>query len=209
MEVKSIHSDTGEVGPEKPGSTFTIRIPVPPSLTPPSELVVGGAPKVGILHGGNSRSLEGVVTSWEKFGYEVDTPRGFSELSLVDYKYIWVDVPYLQQNPEHFRQLKKRQHATILVPYDSQDTLQQFPELQCLSHFVLLQKPLVWHSFQKRISAVTQPSKIPSTPSRTVRFASKVDLLDGDDTEKPQKGATAKNLVVLLVEDNSVKHSSL
>lgn len=92
--------------------------------------------------------------------------------------------------------------SAVLVPYDSQNTLHQIPEIRSASNFIPLLRPLIWHSIAQRIVAASQEPRKSETP-RIVRFASTVEIVDGHDEEQAQK-STAKNLVVLLVEDNPI-----
>jgi hypothetical protein len=203
IEVDSRHPETGEVGPDQSGSTFRIKIPLSTSSqNEPSSPRI--SPRVAIFRGNgdSGRSIEGLQVAWEKFEFEAVVVETFSDLSGSDWKYIWVDIHFLKQNRECLHQLLEQDKWLVLVPYETQESLHQVPGLLSASRFILLQKPLIWHSFKQRIAASSQVSnKI--MPARPARFAPKVEVLDQDDKEQPQE-STAKNRLILLVEDNSV-----
>jgi CheY-like chemotaxis protein len=201
ITVESKHPEAGEVEPGQSGSTFTISIPIPASTANP-ESIITPLPKIAILHGGNERSIEGLQTAWENFGYEVVFVNHFTGLVGVEWRYIWTDLPFLKKNPACLHGLLNQQNWTVLVPYDTQNTLHQVPEFASASNFIPLPRPLMWHSFSQRITSARQEPNTSGIP-RTVRFASKVDIVDRDDKEQTQE-LTAKNLVILLVEDNPI-----
>ncbi|KAH6661742.1 PAS/PAC sensor hybrid histidine kinase [Halenospora varia] len=201
IRVESKHPETGEIEPGQSGSTFTISVPIPTSTVNP-EPIVAPIPKVAIFHGGNERSIEGLQIAWENFGYEAVMVKEFDHLSGVEWKYIWADLPFLKKNVACLQELISQDKWLVLIPYDTQNTIHQVPEIVSASNFIPLPRPLSWHSFAQRIAAASQePGK--SEISRAVRFASKVDIVDRSYREQAQ-GLTAKNLVILLVEDNSI-----
>ena len=199
--VQSKHPESGEVEPGQSGSTFTISVPLPAS-TVTTELVITQIPKVAIFHGGNERSLEGLQIAWENFGYEAVLVKDFNDLAGEDWEYIFADLPYLQKNSACLQGLLNQDKWLVLVPYDTQNTLHQVPEIVSASNFIPLPRPLSWHSFAQRVAAASQDPKQFDT-ARTVRFASKVDIVDRSDNEQSPESA-AKNLVILLVEDNPI-----
>ena len=196
IEVESKHPETEDVEARQTGSTFTISIPVhlPTSKNPSAK----HNPRIAIFPSNNERSLEGLSLAWEKFEFDVTIVKEYSELADVEWKYIWADLAFLIQNPVCLQQLLRRDNCLVLIPFDTQETLHRLPTIVSATHFVPLQKPLIWHSFQQRIQASQQPG---NELSRMVRFASKVDIVD--DQEQVQE-RTAKNLTILLVEDNPV-----
>ena len=201
ITVQSKHPEAGEVEPGQSGSTFTISVPLPAS-TVTTESVITQIPKVAIFHGGNERSLEGLQIAWENFGYEAVLVKDFNDLAGEDWEYIFADLPYLQKNSACLQGLLNQDKWLVLVPYDTQNTLHQVPEIVSASNFIPLPRPLSWHSFAQRVAAASQDPKQFDT-ARTVRFASKVDIVDRSDNEQSPESA-AKNLVILLVEDNPI-----
>lgn len=201
ITVESKHPEVEEVEPGQSGSTFTISIPLQ-SSTANHESTTAALPNIAIFHGGNERALQGLQTAWKKFGFDVVVVKDFADLSGVDWKYIWANIPFLKRNPTCMEGLLKQNAWLVLVPYDTQNTLRQIPDITSAPQFISLPTPLIWHTFQQRITAASkEPSK--SEISRSVRFASKVDIVDHDTKGQPQQ-LTAKNLVILLVEDNPI-----
>ena len=204
IEVDSRHTDTLTVGPGQTGSVFTITVPAPLCGKPdPKPIVNGTRPSIAMFHGENERSFEGIRTAWETFGFQVVRCRNFSELSDSEWKYVWTDSPFLRENPRCLQQLLEQDQWQVLVPYDTPEAVQQTPDVLSESHFIRLQKPLLWHTFADQIAAARDPSNREVALARTVRFAPQVDIVDGNDKGQPQE-ATAKDSVILLVEDNPV-----
>ena len=205
VQVESKHPEAEEVEPRQTGSTFTITIPVKSSSTPQKALSSSESlPKIAIFHDGDSRSLEGVCLAWEKYGFEVTTVNEITDLSDCNWRYIWADLKFLEHNRVHLEWLLDQEQWLVLVPYDTQHALQQIPGLLSAPNFIPLQKPLIWHSFQQRVGAATDPSRRGSV-ARIVRFAPKVDIVDRDEMQRSPEELVAKGVVVLLVEDNPVK----
>lgn len=205
ITVESSHPEVDHIEPGRSGSTFTISIPVQ-SGTPTNELDITTLPKIAIFHGGNERSVEGLQIAWEKFGFEVVIANDFTDLSDVDWKYIWADLPFLKANPTCLEALLNQDKWLVLVPCDNLNRLHQILELESASQFIPLPRPLIWHSFSQRIEAAKQePGK--RETFRMVRFASEVDFVNGDEAQTQKQ--TVKNLLILLVEDNPVWDLSL
>ncbi|MCJ1415696.1 hypothetical protein MMC32_002028 [Xylographa parallela] len=205
IEVESRHLETIGVQDGQTGSTFTIKIPLQQLFsTPEQELVeIDALPNVAIFRGKNQQYAEGISTAWEKFGYNVINVTGYSDISEIECKYVWAESSFLIQNPTDLTRLLAQDRWPVLVPYDTQETLRQIPGLLAATHFIPLQKPLVWHLFQQRIDLASQPSQKGSL-GRTVRFASKVDILSHDQNNQTQEVSTSNGLVILLVEDNPI-----
>ena len=202
IKVESRHPDTASVESEQTGTTFTVTIPAPLSGTAKSQPSLNGVrPRIAMFHGDSERSFEGLRTAWEVFGFDVMRTRDISDLSDSDWKYVWADLSFLRGNPRHSQQLLEQDKWQVLVPYDNQEALQQTPSMMSRPHFIRLQKPLLWHTFADQITAAGEPSN--AALARTVRFAPQVDIVDGNDNQQPQE-ATAKDSVILLVEDNPV-----
>lgn len=204
IHVDSKHTDTAEVGHGQTGSTFTINIPVQQSSSPQhSQDATKGRPSIAIVHGKNERSVQGVRLAWEVFGYDVTIFEDFSDLFDTEWKYVWVELPYLEQNPTKLRRLLDQDRTPVLVPYDTQDSLKQFPEIQSTPHFITIQKPLIWHSFEQRIASFKEPSN--NILTKAVTFAPTVEVMDREDKEQLQDEPVARQAVILLVEDNPVR----
>ncbi|MCJ1281421.1 hypothetical protein MMC26_000740 [Xylographa opegraphella] len=203
--VESRHPDCIGVEDGQTGSTFTVKIPVQlPSSTSRQEMSnTNVLPNVAVFRGGNKKYIHGITLAWEKFGFNVIMVTGYSDLPEFGCQYVWAESSFLLQNPTDLNQLLKQDRWTVLVPYDTQDTLRQIPGLQSASHFVPLPKPLVWHTFQQRIELARQSSQKTSL-GRTVRFASKVNIVSDDQQSQPKKESTSRGLEVLLVEDNPI-----
>jgi CheY-like chemotaxis protein len=200
IKVESNHAEAGDIEPLQSGSTFTISIPVQESPAN-YDVVAEARPRIAIFHRGNQRAVEGLQIAWESFGFEVVLVKSSEDLLGTQWKYIWADLPFLKGNPVCLRNLLD-QESFVLVPYDSENPLHQVPEIASAFNFVPLPRPLIWHSIAQRVAAASQEPRKLETP-RIVRFASKVDIVDLAVNEQPRK-STAKNPIVLLVEDNPI-----
>lgn len=153
IEVDSRHPETRGIGPADTGSTFTITIEAPLLGSPVRESCrPWDRPRVAIFYSNNERAFAGLRLAWEKFEFDVVGVNDFSELSNTDWKYIWADARFLKGNPQIREQLLAQKRWLVLVPYDTQETLQKVPGLLAAQNCMPLQKPLVWHSFQQRIA---------------------------------------------------------
>ena len=204
IEVESRHQDTDGVEPGQTGSTFTVTIPVQLSTQldynpPPPET----CSKIAILHNGSGKSLAGLCTAWEKFGFEVVVARQFSDVSGFELKYIWADMPFLKQNSAALRQLMEQDKWPVLVPYDACTELQEVPVVLQDPRFCPIPKPVIWHSLEKNIATSAQLSSR-AAQARTVRFAPEVEVLESAADGENEGEAITKKFAVLLVEDNPV-----
>lgn len=205
IEVESGHPESSNVEPGQTGSTFTITIPVQlPSIHQHESSHTHELPSIAIFSKDSERHLKGLHTAWEKFGFNMVIVKEYSDLSDSKWKYIWADASFLKQNPGHLDRLLKQDQWLVLVPFDTQTTLQQIPRLLLAPNFIPLQKPLMWHSFRQRIDTASQSSHR-ATMARTVRFAPRVNVYNHDVNDQCQETSTAKNSVILLVEDNPVR----
>ena len=198
IEVKSRHQDTDGVEPGQTGSTFTVTIPVQLSTQsdyspPPRET----CSKIAILHNGSKRSLAGLCTAWEKFGFEIVVAKQFSDVSGFELKYIWADLPFLKQNSAVLRQLMEQDKWSVIVPYDSHNELQEVPRVLQSSRFCLIPKPVIWHSLEKNFAASAQLSSN-TAQARTVRFAPEVEVLENAAEGENKGEAVTKRFIVLL-----------
>lgn len=123
-----------------------------------------------------------------------------------DYRYIWVDPMFLKLNCNSLQNLLQCQRAQILIPYDTQDSIKEFSDFLAEPNVYVLQKPLIWHAFEQRITAQDRaPHK--SGLARSVRFASQVELFIGNDKERAPIAPPSQPVerhVILLVEDNPI-----
>ena len=204
IEVQSKYADSLDLEQGQTGSTFTITIPVQlPSTSPDESFLSHASPSIAIFSKAKDRCLEGLRTAWEKFGFNVVIVKEYSDLSGSEWKYVWADTSFLKENPDYLDRLLEQDQWLVLVPFDTQTTLQQIPRLLSAPNVIALQKPLMWHSFQQRIDTASQSSHRASL-ARTVRFAPKVDIYDHEVKDQTPEKSTAKKFVILLVEDNRV-----
>jgi CheY-like chemotaxis protein/anti-sigma regulatory factor (Ser/Thr protein kinase) len=198
IDVESKHAEQG-YEPDETGTTSIVTIPAlasPLSSSPKSDTQHTKS-TIAILRPTNARILEGLEIAWELFGYDPVVVE-----DIEDVKYVWADFRFLQQSPDGLRRLMNQEKWTALIPFDNQETLQRLPGLLSTPHFVPLQKPLTWHTFDSRIALASH-----STPnhsfSRSVRFATESVTADESTPPSPD-GMTSKNVHILLVEDNPV-----
>lgn len=191
---------------DRTGTTFTIAIP---AKAPPSESSLLGQSietyTVAMFPQRNPTRQEGQKAAWEHFGFDVVEVDSTSQLSnCPDIKYIWVDVEYLQSNPGCLDVLLNQETAKVLVPFSKQETLYHVPGLLSSSRFVLLPKPLMWHTFQSRIAVSHRSSSdlvdmCPNIPKICSPEVPQIETSNGI--------ATHKEVNILLVEDNPVDFS--
>lgn len=213
IDVESVYLEPGDSEMSQSGSTITITIPLQPSTTTPTSKpsTAKAPPKIAVLPTENDRQLEGLQIAWDKFGCEVTFVQAIPEIRDDTYKYVWADLAYLKKYRENIQTLLNLKNTKVLVPYDTQENVKGLPEIVSAANVYLLQKPLIWHSFEQRITAQDRASNKSGMP-RTVRFASQVELLNDSNKEKreavaPIEPATTK-FVILLVEDNPVSPSA-
>ncbi len=203
IEVESIYREMQELDGAESGTTITIKIPVHLPSPPHHDLFSSKIPRVAIFEGGNAQSVEGVYRAWQKFGFDPVIVKEFSELLGCQWEYIWADIPFLKRNLIQTQQLIEHEEWLVLVPYDDQSRLQEVPGLHSALHFIPIQRPLVWHTFQRRIAAVNQPSNRAAL-LKSVRFASQVNLLEHNTQPQSDEERAESSFVILLVEDNPV-----
>ncbi|KAI4174697.1 MAG: hypothetical protein LQ346_008193 [Caloplaca aetnensis] len=204
IDVDSKHVGDPGVQQDQSGSTFTITLPVPLETASNGSLPTADPPKVAIISDNrNTRRIQGLCTAWEKFGYDVTIVYNVSGLAETPWKYIWVDFWHLQRDPSLFDLLAARDQCIVLIPYDDQEMLQRDSKMRSTPHFVPLPKPLLWNSFEQRIAASQDPAN-KHDPTKGVRFAVNVDVLDHKNEKTVQEAPYVKQGVVLLVEDNPI-----
>lgn len=205
IEVDSKYIGDPGVQHDQCGSTFTITVPVTLEASSQGSLPAAYPPKIAIFaNDRKERSLEGISMAWKTFGFETTIVHEISDLDNIPWKYIWVDFWTLQRCPLLFDQLAGRDACTILVPYDDPEMLQRSSKISSATHLVPLPKPLLLNSFEQRIAASRDAANKPD-PTRGVRFAVNVDVLDHKNEKTIQEAPYVKRGVVLLVEDNPVR----
>lgn len=204
ITVESVHADQG-VSPNETGTTFTVTIPAqmpyPGPSTPQPSLEAG---TVALLYPVKPRILEGLKMAWALFGCDVVVVQELAELSNSQIKYIWADASILKCHPEWLQQLLSQNQWTILVPFDHQESVQQLHGLLSAPHFVPLQKPLMWHTFQGRIAIASHASSNIDA-SLSVRPASEKHTADKIGPSTLNGSMVLKEVNILLVEDNIVR----
>jgi signal transduction histidine kinase/CheY-like chemotaxis protein len=206
IDVESKFEHTEGVGPEHSGTKFTVTVPIS-SPMPRSDITSSEErPRMAILSD-NGRSAEGLQIAWECFGFDVSTVRSVSELGGTRWKYVWAELSFLSKNKPALSQLLRREDLLTLVPYDTQDTLDSLPGLLRAANIVLLQKPLLWHTFERRIAASSE-RRLSTARSQALRFAPEVEVLNGSSNSVTklfqEPTSAAKNYTILLVEDNPI-----
>lgn len=205
IEVASQFRNEDPDSTARSGSTFTITLPLQ-TTTPLLEAPANAAkPNVAVLvQEEDSLYSDGLQISWEKFGYRVHIANKVSDLPNIEWRYVWADLAFLKANMGQFNELIQREDLIILVPSNSQESLRELPGIHTSSHFVVLQKPLTWHLFEKRVqSAQQQPAA--AMPPKTLRFAPEVEVMDATLKERPRIARKAsRKAVILIVEDNPV-----
>jgi hypothetical protein len=190
------------------GTTFTVTIPAQaPSPCHNSSGISNNTKMVAFLPLNNPTIQEGHKTAWEDFDYRVVETTSISELSnYPDVEYIWADAEYLQNNSHCLESLLGQDTRTVLVTYSNEKTLHSLPGLVSSSRFVLLPKPLIWHTFdaQTVLSPLspTFPAGILSLHHSTIEAS----LSDASNVQEALSGSVAPKteITILLVEDNPV-----
>jgi CheY-like chemotaxis protein len=207
INVESQYERTEGVGPENSGTKFIVTMPVLSSNTRQDTASDEERSKVAILSY-NGRSLDGLKIAWESFGFDVSSANSVSELGEIQWKYVWAELNFLINHPSEWSQLARREDLLILIPYDTKDTLDVLPGLLKAQNVVLLPKPLLWHTFARRV-ITTRERRRSAASSQALRFAPKVEVLDGSSstTTRPlgEPGSSNKQqYTVLIVEDNPI-----
>ncbi|KAL8716225.1 MAG: hypothetical protein Q9220_000130 [cf. Caloplaca sp. 1 TL-2023] len=204
IDVDSKHIGTPGVQEDECGSTFTITIPVAlPESSRQGSLPAAYPPEVAIFQDGDSPQSEGLFAAWKTFGFDATITYDVSELLDRQWKYVWVDLWFLQRHPALLDQLLERDGLVVLVPYDDQEALQRSPKVISATHFVPIPKPLLWHSFEQRIATARNPPIKPNI-AKGVRFAPSIDVVEHEGKQINQDQLYVKKGVVLLVEDNPI-----
>lgn len=146
---------------------------------------------------------------WQSFGYTAEIVSDVATLVPGgSWNYVWAELEYLNENTNQFKQLLRSKSLLILVPYDTQDSLESLPTLISAPNFVMLPKPLIWHTFDRRIIA-SKHRRQSTAPSQALRFAPEVEVINENDSadeikiSKEEEPPKVKQ-TVLIVEDNAV-----
>lgn len=195
------------------GTTFTLTLPL--QTTSPLRSRPAGpgkAPVAVLVQEKDSVYSEGLQASWSSFGYPTNVVNDLADLpEEANFSYYWADAEYLKNNPRQYEMLLKRQETLVLVPSACQDHLRQLPGIQNTSHMIVLQKPLIWHMFEKRIEKqLSRPAN--AQPTKTLRFAPEVEVVPSveimttttEDARPPLARRPSRKMVILLVEDNPI-----
>lgn len=207
--------------PDQSGTIFTATFPVQSAAENHSnhsnhpEL----SGKLGLLGVPGSRTLEGVSVCCSLYGFEtvvLDPKKSMPS----DLDYVWASVEYLRSNPILFRSLRDDEHVVTLIPFDDDKALLKLIGNSPAQNILPLRRPLMFHKIALLITDPSRRAVRPDALSRTVRFASVVDLLDGDEGSE-YRGKTTQSIgdssmsesteiitppakTVMLVEDNKV-----
>jgi len=209
ISVESRHVDDG-FNPGDTGTLFTIRIPVQlsPGAPPPARHNMESGTVALFSH--NPRLLEGLKQARQLFGYEVAVIHHFSELASHNVKYAWAAYRYLAEHADCLRHLLNQGHVTTFVPHGHQESLQQLPGMLSAPHLVPLPKPLVWHTFHKRIAIASHAAAALKAPPPVVENGPKPEERDRPAGKRQltsgatEESVTSATVNVLLVEDNPV-----
>ena len=204
IDVQSKYMHSEGVGPQNSGTTFTVTVAMPSTRSRPVTPASPVRAKVAILSRTPDRALEGLQRCWRAFGFDPRLLKSVEELSHNgnNWQYIWTDLEFLMQNPDQFDALMKKPEMLVLVPYDTHDSLEGLPGILTAPNFILLPKPLIWHTFDKRL-IMKQKQRREALPTQALRFAPEVEVLD--DPMVPLLPAPPRTKhTVLLVEDNLV-----
>jgi hypothetical protein len=175
IDVESRYEHTEGVGPERSGTKFIVTVPVCLAIPRPVVASDEERSKIAILSD-NGCSVEGLQNAWESFGFDVSTARSVAELGGTRWKYVWAELSFLTNSKSAWSQLLRREDL-IFIPYDTRDTLDSLPGLLKARNVVLLQKPLLWHTFARRVLATHERHRS-AAPSQALRFAPEVEVLN-------------------------------
>ncbi|KAL8765962.1 MAG: hypothetical protein Q9209_007109 [Squamulea sp. 1 TL-2023] len=204
IEVDSKYIGDPGVQQDDHGSIFTITVPVVVETSTQGSLTTAFPPKVAVfIAEPKSRSLDGILLAWRKFGYEPIVVREICDLGDCEWKYIWIESWLLQKDLMLFNHLTAMENCVVLIPYDDLDMLKRNTKITSVAHFVLLPKPLLWNSFEQRINESQESANKPDL-SKGVRFAANVNVLGHKNEKTIQEAPYVKRSVVLLVEDNPI-----
>ncbi|KAE9963155.1 hypothetical protein EG328_011633 [Venturia inaequalis] len=209
IDVESRYMHAEDIGPELAGTTFTVRIPLQSTMIRPPTPVSQDRPRIAILSRSMTRATASLKECWQSFGYTAEILSDVATLVRGGpWNYVWAELEYLNENTNQFNQLLRSKNLLILVPYDTQDSLESLPTLISAPNFVMLPKPLIWHTFDRRITA-SKHRRQSTAPSQALRFAPEIEVINENEgaseakISKEEEAPKAKQ-TVLIVEDNSI-----
>lgn len=209
IDVKSKYMHAEDIGPELAGTTFTVHVPLQSTMVRPPPPLSQDRPRIAILSRTITRATAGLTECWQSFGYNAELVSDVAALIRVgSWNYVWAELDYLNENTSQFNQLLRSKSLLILVPYDTHDSLESLPALLSAPNFVMVPKPLIWHTFDRRITA-SNHRRQSTAPSQALRFAPEVEVINENDctvevkTSKEEEAPKVKQ-TILIVEDNPV-----
>lgn len=198
-----------DIGPELAGTTFTLHIPLQSTMVRPPTPLSQDRPRIAILSRTTTRATACLKECWQSFGYNVQVVSDVAALVHGgSWNYVWAELDYLNENTSQFNQLLRSKSLLIFVPYDTHDSLESLPALLSAPNFVMLPKPLIWHTFDRRITASKHRRQSTAT-SQALRFAPEVEVINENDgagevKTSEEKEASKVKQTILIVEDNPV-----
>lgn len=206
VDVESQYMDLADVGPDRSGTTFTVTIPLQSTMDRSENYQTEDLRQVAILSNEQSRSLDGFKRAWATYGFEVEVLPDAEVIagSKGRWQYVWADLDYLQAHPSQLTELLRHRNFPILVPYDTHDSLEGIPGILSAPNVIMVSKPLIWHTFERRIAAAKY-RRSPAAPSQALRFAAEVEVMNDEASEPFQPvQIRGKSKQILVVEDNNV-----
>jgi hypothetical protein len=203
IAVESRHADDG-FRPSETGTTFTIRLPVEVAPTSQSSTQQNMESGTVALFSPSPRLAEGLKIAWQLFGYDVVVVHHFSELANHEIKYAWAEFRYLSENADCLRYLLSQPQLTTFVPFEHQESLQHLPGVLSAPHFVPLPKPLIWHTFYKRIAIASHAAAAMKASPTVENNPQKANGNGWGRERSPERSITSGTVNILLVEDNAV-----
>ncbi|KAF2828224.1 hypothetical protein CC86DRAFT_289447 [Ophiobolus disseminans] len=216
----TIHTESKDRNdhPDQSGTIFTATFPVQLAAeNSTAHPKLSG--KLGFLGPTGSRTLEGVSTCCSLYGLETVVLDSRKRIPS-DLDYVWASVEYLRSNPTVFQSLKDDEHVVTLIPFDDDKALLKLIGNAPGANILPFRRPLMFHKIAPLMIDPSRKAIRPDALSRTVRFASVVDLLDGDEGPEDRAKAiqptsdnsmsesaetiTPPAKIVMLVEDNKV-----
>jgi Histidine kinase-, DNA gyrase B-, and HSP90-like ATPase len=202
ITVSSKYEPDPGVGVANSGSLFTLAIPI--TTTEHSDFVLPNleSMRIQIMHNGNSRDIEGLVTAWEAFGAEVLCARSTMDVSKDPETIIWADLNFLRQHQDFYLNVLRKQQNLILVPCKDFTLLDEILGPSPGTNIVSIRKPLIWHRIVQTIFDTRNVKSIPDLDDSIQLMPNTEPVLNSAD--KGKLANTTKKRLILLVEDNKV-----
>ncbi|KAK5065226.1 hypothetical protein LTR84_001064 [Exophiala bonariae] len=202
ITVESNCQQTENVGTEKCGSTFTVRIPASfPTSAEDSLGSLGSNGQLALLLNHNFRFAEGFQLAWKTYGFDLILPDLGDEIPD-SWRYIWTDLTFLRAHTKLLHQIVKLRNQFVLVSYDSQALLEDSFGPIPLPHIIPVKRPFVWHRIVESLTLAVRTGR--SSIGRSVRFAPLVDIVPNAAPRQPSETVPLYGPTVLLVEDNKI-----